>query len=241
MPRALSTASVIVALLAAGGPLAATPDGHASAVRQEGTARCFGQEPTMVGDGELEGTPGDDVIVATTVRTIVRAGAGDDLVCGSRRVDAGTGHDKIGYDEPLPGMTYIFIRGGAGDDLIRFRGTQHMDTWGTRWGVFGGPGADLMKGQDGSHIFDGGDGADVLIGGPGGDAGLAGGGGKDKVFGGPGQDTAHGGAGRDVLLGGAGHDDLAGGHDRDVADGGGDEFDVCVAEVERDCDADDWV
>ena len=58
---------------------------------------CRSEPATLVGSGELDGTPGRDVIVATAPNTLVHAGAGDDLVCGSRRVHGQQGDDEIHY------------------------------------------------------------------------------------------------------------------------------------------------
>ena len=43
---------------------------------------CFGEEPTITSSGYIEGTDGDDVIVADP-GSEVHAFGGDDLVCGA--------------------------------------------------------------------------------------------------------------------------------------------------------------
>jgi hypothetical protein len=98
---------------------------------------------------------------------------------------------------------------------------QPVEIWGldgndTLWG---GLGADILRGGDGQdHLFGRG-GHDLLLGGDGQDT-LVGGQDGDTLDGGHGQDLLLGGAGADLLLGGAGQDELRGGAGADVLDGG---------------------
>lgn len=88
--------------------------------------RCHGQRATIVGKGKLIGTAKRDVIVLTGVGN-VNAGAGNDLVCGSRGndvINGGAGNDVI--------------YGGAGNDVL-----------------IGGPGDDMLMGEAGTDTIDG--------------------------------------------------------------------------------------
>jgi uncharacterized protein len=127
---------------------------------------CSGRPATIVGTAEadrLEGTRGDDVIVAGGGDDRVDADRGNDVVC------AGGGHDSVeggdGADE---------VHGGSGDDRLE-----------------GGDGDDAIDGGRGDDRLDGGDGDDELLGGEGDDR-LDGGRGRDQVDGGPGDDRENG-------------------------------------------------
>jgi len=230
---------VLLAGLAASAPLLAVTPGAGAAPEDDAT--CRGVPATIVGAGELVGTPGDDVIVATRPSTKVRAGKGDDLVCGSRLVRGQAGDDRIHYAGRATTRDSLHIVGGAGSDVIRFHGEQDFPAMGTREGVYGGPGADLMVGAGGALWFSGGWGDDRLISGPGGDL-LDGDGGDDVLLGGSGQEIMSGGRGDDELRGRAHSDDLSGGPGRDEVWGGPD-WDVCARgnEIEHSCESDTWV
>lgn len=196
----------------------------------------------MVGSGELTGTSGRDVIVATSPDTQVRAGGGNDLICGSRLVRAQAGDDVIHFSGEATGADDLYISGGPGDDVIRFHKRQDNPALGSDTGIFGGPGADLIVGDKGSLWFAGGAGDDRLVGGSGtflldGDAG------DDVLRGGPDQDIMSGGDGDDRLYGYAASDDLSGGRGAHDEVWGGRDWDVCARgnEVEHTCEADDWV
>jgi Ca2+-binding RTX toxin-like protein len=216
--------------------------GVASAAEESAAARtCQGVPATLVGSGELDGTPGRDVIVATEPGTLVLAGAGDDLICGSRRAQGGSGNDEIHYSGPARLNDRLYVLGGTGDDVIEFHKVQDHASSGTSSGVFGGAGDDLMIGARGILIFSGGSGADRLVGGPDGYV-MDGGPGDDVLLGGAGQDILTGSGGDDQLRGGGRSDDLSGegGHDEVW---GGPAWDVCARgnEIEHSCEADDWV
>ena len=129
----------VVAWAAAGVPLlvsgpaalAASPEAEAA------QASCRGVPATIVGSGELTGTSGRDVIVATRADTEVRAGGGDDLVCGSRFVRGQAGADEIHFAGKATGRDDLLISGGTGDDEIRFHKRQDHAALGTDVGVFG--------------------------------------------------------------------------------------------------------
>lgn len=100
---------------------------------------CQGRPATIVGTGaDIQGTPGDDVIVTGASR-ITYANAGDDLVCvtpsphTSLYVDAGPGDDVVdatisttptvsqlgtGLDRYLAGPAYDEVRANGADDTV---------------------------------------------------------------------------------------------------------------------------
>jgi hypothetical protein len=115
--------------------------GHATQIAAPSTGHltCFGKDSTIADhSGTVIGTPRNDVIVLTG-QGRVRAGAGNDLICGSKEPDT--------------------ISGGAGDDTIF--GREGADV------IKGGPGADEMFGDLGNDDLRGGPGADNVQGGPG--------------------------------------------------------------------------
>jgi Ca2+-binding RTX toxin-like protein len=238
----LQDCMVRIVWAAASAPVLVTVVTGSAAAEAEGAQRTCGGEPaTLVGSDELTGTPGRDVIVATTPRTLVLAGAGDDLICGSRRAQGQQGDDEIHYSGAANGISRFYILGGTGNDVIEFHKTQHHASLGTRDGVYGGAGADLMLGAGGMLWFSGGSGPDRLVGGPDGYL-MDGGPGDDVLLGGNGQDIFSGGGGDDRLYGRGRSDELSGdgGHDEVW---GGPAWDVCTRgnEIEHSCEADDWV
>lgn len=129
MPRRLALACTALTLALA--TLAAAHAGAASAA----ALRCHGLAVTVPAHrGTVIGTAGPDVIRLTGPGT-VRAGAGDDIVCGSPWADgisAGRGAD--------------IVLGGAGADAID-----------------GGPGADHLYGEAGADRIAGGPARDVIV------------------------------------------------------------------------------
>lgn len=130
---------------------------------------CFGKTPTVVGANrdpmkpvELNGTPGDDVIIGLKGWDIINARGGNDLVCG------GGGDD--------------FVTAGAGNDKVK--GQTGQDT------LNGNGGFDRMWGGRGTDSLVGGAGNDRLFGGRGMEDSLVGGAGSDRMNGGPGYDLA---------------------------------------------------
>lgn len=199
------------------------------------TYRCFGKDATMTyfGDGVVEGTPGDDVIY-TGPEAQVKAGGGDDLVCGAQTADGGPGNDRIRYtglaapydeDNPVSALLvggdgndriftrhYARISGGRGNDYIQF--SLYAE-------VRGGMGDDWLDGEVSPDVayMAGGAGNDYLRGGRNSDF-LGGGPGTDVLVGGVGDDVMDGNADNDDLRGGLGTDTLYGGPGRDRLHGG---------------------
>ncbi|WOD12976.1 peroxidase family protein [Pseudomonas sp. NyZ704] len=133
----------------------------------------------------IQGTNGNDVIVA---------GGGDDTVWG------GDGDDRIeaGYGVDL-------INGGAGDDIITNAGTDigEVDM------LKGDEGNDVIHGGSGMALIFGGDGNDFLITGPDGSE-IRAGEGDDFLLGGDGQDILFGNEGNDWIEGKSRFDYIAG-------------------------------
>jgi hypothetical protein len=155
---------------------------------------CHGQRATIVGHGTVRGTSHKDVIFLTGP-SVVTAGGGNDLICGSAGrdvINAGTGNDRVfgngGNDAVVGGAGIDRINGGAGKDTIN-----------------GGPGNDVESGDVGDDDLSGDDGADTLNGGIGDDV-IDGGAGVDRITGGNGNDVLDGGAGADNIDGGDGLD-----------------------------------
>jgi 5'-nucleotidase len=150
---------------------------------------CLGREATIVGtagDDRIEGTRGDDVILARGGDDRVDGGRGNDVICAGRgddRVEGGDGDDEIDA--------------GRGDDRVE-----------------GGDGDDRIDGGRGDDRLEGGDGDDEIDGGRGDDR-LDGGGDDDTLSGGRGDDRLEGGDGRNVLDGGPGDDREDDGRDGD--------------------------
>jgi len=163
--------------------------GLAAPAQAASSATCQGERATIVGHGNVRGTNHRDVIVLTGP-SVVRAYAGNDLICGSAGRDviyAGAGNDRV--------------YAGAGADT-----------------VFGEAGNDAINGDSGNDIISGGNGNDVVNGGTGNDA-ISGNSGDDTENGGAGNDAISGQAGSDHLSGGVGNDALNGGPGVDVIDG----------------------
>lgn len=158
-----------------------------------GTPTCEGRDATLLAStGETVGTGTDDVIGGDAGVQAVRAGDGDDLVCG-----------EAGSDE---------LAGEA--DADRLLGGADSDT------LTGDAGADELEGAGGKDVLRGGGGKDQLRGQGARDA-MRGGGGKDRLRGHGGKDRLRGQGAKDVLKGGGGDDRLVGGPGDDVLKGGG--------------------
>lgn len=142
---------------------------------------CFGREATIVGDhtgGDIEGTPGNDVIVVKgDEKVTVRALGGADRVCGSSKNDTiygGDGDDRLyGFsNRPSDGGGKDTVHGGDGNDRL-----------------FGLADKDYLNGDEGADTLIGGWGPDFLRGGRGPDV-LRGAGGHDDLWGDEGDDIA---------------------------------------------------
>ncbi|WP_210208288.1 cellulase family glycosylhydrolase [Rhodoplanes roseus] len=209
-------------------------------------------EPYLLDDGtvlpwdRVDGTAGNDQLVARPESSRLFGYGGDDVLTGSAGNDilwGGAGNDRLacraGDDIAHGGSGNDIIGGHDGNDRLygddgddKLYGDAGHDT------LYGGRGNDVLDGGDGDDLLDGGDGNDLLVGGDGndrldggtGDDVLEGGNGNDQLFGGAGNDilrgdagddTLDGGSGNDQLFGGAGSDRLLGGDGDDVLDGGG--------------------
>jgi Ca2+-binding RTX toxin-like protein len=119
----------------------------------------------------------------------IKAGAGCRAVAGDRtRVQCGVGElterlriHTFDRNDTIVNKTRIRLiaNGGPGNDVIT--GNESGDL------IYGGSGADIVHGGHGPDRIVGESGADTLFGGPGNDH-LTGGTGRDKVYGGPGRD-----------------------------------------------------
>ena len=183
----------------------------ASALSLPVARTCDGEVATIVsGAATVVGTPGDDVILATSnAGQTIRSGGGDDTICGSAgadRIFAGDGDDTV-----LAGNGDDTVDGWIGDDTI--------DGGFGRDNVAGGSGADDITGGPGTDTVAGNTGDDQITGG-GGDDLLSGNVGDDTISGGLGNDRANGDAGEDLLTGNDGSDTLNGGIGGDSLDGG---------------------
>jgi Ca2+-binding RTX toxin-like protein len=157
------------------------------------------------GDDKLFGQGGADSIVGGEDNDAIIGGEGDDLCQG------GAGNDWIAGG---PGANRIFGDDGN-DKLYAFAPASEAERWG--WVdagepdyVYGGAGNDTIIGSaDGTRGgLSGDDGDDLIISGPNG-ADASGGDGNDRMLGGD---------GFDVFLGGPGNDTLKGGEHGDVLD-----------------------
>ena len=110
----------IVALLLACAVLTPAPATSAQ-VSPPVQETCFGRVPTIVGAGQIVGTPEGDVILGSAGDDVIDGGGGNDYIC------AEAGNDTVS--------------GGGGNDQIR--GGEGADT------ISGGPGADEISGGDG--------------------------------------------------------------------------------------------
>ncbi len=126
--------------------------------------------PAPAGGGKvITGTAGNNRLIGTSGRDVIRCGAGNDTVIaggGNDFIDCGGGNDRV--------------NGGAGDDEIR--GASGNDN------LTGGAGDDEILGAAGNDKLFGGLGDDDLNGGLGIDT-LRGNGGRDRLSGAAGRDT----------------------------------------------------
>lgn len=251
--RQYSSSVILVAVLAA----SCFAPALAGEVRPAGfVAVCDGEPPTIMDfEGEIQGTPGDDVIVGNNGNNVIYTNGGSDLVCSyggddeiniavvvesqydsqSVRIDAGAGNDRI-QQLPISGttennMTDVRVYGGKGNDVIDISAYDAVttDDYSDKW-LDGDAGDDTIRsGGDGDHDIDGGFGNDRLYGGRTG----------DTITGGPNYDySSKPKADRDKIYGGDGNDIMYGGLDNDFLDGqgGADAFygqkgtDTCVTE-----------
>ncbi len=152
---------------------------------------CFGSGATITGDandadggatdGDVDGTPGADVILTGGDDDTVFAGDGSDRICtrtgddtvrgeaGADQILSGNGNDDVGGqggdDEAYAGLGRDVVKGGAGNDLVNgqndddiVRGQNHDDR------VFGGSGNDRVTGDSGTDRCTGNAGTDSYLG-----------------------------------------------------------------------------
>jgi hypothetical protein len=86
---------------------------------------CEGKRATIVGAGEIWGTPGDDVIVGSNGDDRIFGGLGNDIICGN----GGNDYLRGGYGDD-------HLYGGPGDDIV-------AGNWGYDW-VYGDDGNDML-------------------------------------------------------------------------------------------------
>ena len=109
------------------------------------------------------------------------------------------------------GASNVLNTGTLGGRTLLGGGTDQFDgTGGVQGIVYGGAGADTIRGGAGDDVLNGDAGADVLRGNAGDDV-MGGGADADVLYGGLGEDSLTGGTGLDTLRGGDGDDRLTGG------------------------------
>jgi len=172
-----------------------------------------------VGDDDITGTAGNDLIYAMQGDDTISAGDGDDIVYGDADddvIDGGAGNDVLyggAQDDALTGGDgNDILVGGVGDDVLD--GGDGIDTVSYMAGLSDTAGVtvDLSTGE----AFGDEAGSDTLI-----DIeNVIGGKGNDTLIGNDGANVLHGSAGNDTLDGGAGDDILAGGAGDDIIKGG---------------------
>jgi VCBS repeat-containing protein len=177
----------------------------------------------------IRGGAGDDVMPGTANADTYYGMGGNDTLNGEGGSDTLYGGD--GNDSVNGGLAADLLYGDAGDDLIHggagaFNDTLHggtgndtMDGGEGDDNLSGNENADSLSGGLGNDTLQGGTGADTLLGNDGNDN-MAGNEDADRLDGGIGNDSMTGGAGADSLVGGEGNDSLSGGADVDTILGG---------------------
>jgi len=205
-----------------------------SGVPEEGAGGKNDKKDDSGTDGKtIEGTDGDDIIVATGANQSLYGKKGKDKLkgkSGKNKLYGGKGDDDCaggdGDDEIKGDRGDDTVNGGEGNDTLY--GGKDNDT------LSGGSGNDTCKGDDGNDWAHGNDGNDDVDGGSGTDT-VYGGKGNDKCEGGEGNDIVRGDRGEDNVSGGEGNDTVNGGKDNDTVIGGAGS-DVCMGD-----DGDDTV
>lgn len=184
---------------------------------------------------EFVGTANADRLIASTEISVIRAGAGNDLLTGngsSSSLYGETGDDTYnvigagdkvieladqGYDTVVATIDYTL---SANVEQLRMSGTALIGNGNALDNRLIGNALDnVMNGYGGNDTIQGGDGNDTLYGEAGNDV-LIGENGNDTIYGGDGNDTVVGNVGNDILYGGAGNDTIDGGAGRDKMWGG---------------------
>jgi Ca2+-binding RTX toxin-like protein len=213
----LAAATAAAGLVAAGPPAVAAES-------------CNGVAATIVGAGNISGTPGVDVIVGSAGDDTIDGGAGNDVICagdGDDEVRDGVGKDKVfleaGDDVLVAGAVQDKgdnADGGTGSDTADYSsrsaklrvklatafaddgGAGENDTLRLFENATGGSGDDTIGGTDDANVLLGNGGADTIT-------DLAG---ADNVDGGPGDDMLLQGKSKDngdQLSGGEGVDEVS--------------------------------
>ncbi|MGE8114035.1 retention module-containing protein [Pseudomonas sp. NPDC086566] len=164
---------------------------------------------------ELNGTAGNDVMMASNVDTVLNGGDGHDVLVGGGGND--TLHGGNGNDLLIGGLGNDLLDGGAGNDTASYAsatgavtvdlshigpqdtGAAGIDTLTGIENLIGSDYNDTLIGDAGDNLLNGGLGNDVLKGGDG----------NDILIGGPGNDIMTGGNGNDAFVwqkGDTGHD-----------------------------------
>lgn len=218
--------------------IALTAPGTASAADENRT--CNGKAVTIyagpvLADAAVNGSAGDDVIMAVGGRHNIFGDGGDDTICsiteagrgdfiyggaGDDFVQAGAGDDWIHGQDGID-----ILKGGAGDDDLlggKSVGSGMVEIpsfFDIADQMYGEEGNDRLYGQADRDYLDGGAGDDFLDAGDDRDR-LVGGTGNDALHGGPRGDFLDGDEGDDHLFGDDGLDNLHGGPGVDVLEGG---------------------
>uniref|UniRef100_UPI001A9CF6BE Ig-like domain-containing protein n=1 Tax=Pseudomonas sp. 51_B TaxID=2813573 RepID=UPI001A9CF6BE len=163
----------------------------------------------------LDGTPGDDVLMASNADALLDGGEGNDVLVGGAGND--TLHGGNGNDLLIGGLGNDLLDGGAGNDTASYAsatagvtvdlslsgpqdtGAAGVDTLTGIENLIGSDYNDTLIGDAADNTLNGGRGNDVLKGGDG----------NDILVGGPGNDVMTGGNGNDTFVwqkGDSGHD-----------------------------------
>ncbi len=215
-------------------------DGRASGVAASLTSGANGDGDTFSGMEILHGSDLADTLTGTAGANELNGLDGDDLLVGGGGADTlrgGVGTDTAGYEDGRTANVNAVL-GGANTD---------GDIYDSIANLTGGPGDDVLTGNDLANTLTGGGGDDLVIGGLGADH-LIGGAGRNTAsyqeratavsagvsIGGPKPDgdsytqiqSLRGGGGDDRLSGDAGENTLDGGPGDDVLIGAGDDDDL---------------
>lgn len=188
-----------------------TTDGTCSAVGSAGSCPAAGVSSITVDSGGAN----DSITQSTSLPSKLIGGAGNDSLtggagddtfpngAGADTVAGGGGFDAVDYGAATASVS-VSLDGGPGDGASGENDNIAQDVE----AVTGGPGDDVLTGNDGDNRLVGGAGNDTLTAA----------GGNDSLDGGAGNDNEQAGAGDDVLAGGAATDNLVGGDGNDLAD-----------------------
>ena len=166
--------------------------------------RDIAGNPITSDGGDINGTPGNDALVGTSVAEIINGADGDDVITGglgNDTIDGGAGTDTAVFAGSIGAYAItggpngsVIVTGPDGSDTltgierVRFDNDTYVLATGFRY--FEGTAAgDTLNGTASSDEIRGLDGADT-INGSGGDDLIIGGLGNDVIDGGVGQDTA---------------------------------------------------